>query len=388
MRIVHTADWHIGKNLNDYSLLEDQRVWFSRLIDRLAKLLPDALIVAGDIYDRSMPSGEAVSLLNEILQAIVLDLHIETYLIAGNHDSRERLSFGSGLLEKSGLHIGGRLSPHLSPYPLTRDGVTAHIYLLPYLEPYHLKPLFPGETIRTQQEAVERITREMRAQLSPDAFHILVAHGLFTASSETGLSDASVGGSELVNASFLSGFDYVALGHLHSGRSIGLPQMRYAGSPLKYSVDEAGQTKSITILDIAAKGEYSLSTESIPPLRDVRTVQGAFAQLLQPQPQENREDYVFALLEDREIILNAINRLKAVYPHILGLKYLNRIEAPMEKLAFSKGEAQHLTEEELFAGFYQAVADKPLSCEQEKLVENAFRQLKGGGGHDTDQADA
>lgn len=389
MRIIHTADWHIGKILNDYSLLEDQRVWFSRFIERLRQLKPDAVLVAGDIYDRSMPSGEAVSLLNEILCEIVLELGIEVFLIAGNHDSRERLAFGSELLEKSGLHIAGTLRPDIQPYILKKTGKPVHIYLLPYLEPHNVKPLFPETPIKTQKEAVALLTASMREKLDPDAVNLLAAHGLFAFfAGEESESDASVGGSEMADASLFAAFDYVALGHLHAPRTIGRENMRYAGSPLKYSVDEAAQQKSFTIIDISPEGDLAISQESVPPLRDLRIIEGSFDALCHPDSRDVLDDYVFANLTDSKTIVNAMSRLKAIYPHIVGLRYPNRSFVSSEHLAAQRANVRKKTNEQLFAQFYQNVTDAPLSTEQEEIVRKAFQKVTGGDRDDSHPIDA
>ncbi len=388
MKIVHTADWHIGKVLNDYSLLEDQQFWFDRFIERLSEIRPDALVIAGDLYDRSIPSGEAVCLMNSILCRIVLDLKIETFLIAGNHDSRERLSFGSELLERSGLHIAGRITGEISPISLDSDAGKVNFYLLPYLEPHNVKSLFPEETIKTHDEAIRAYTVSMLEKVNPEEINILAAHGLFSCWDENAAGESaeiSVGGSEMVNASPFGNFDYVALGHLHSFRNAGDSRMIYSGSPLKYSIDEANQKKGFCVVDLPRKGELSLSFETISPLRDVRILEGSFEWLSQRENHSGLEDYVFVNITDKTVVLNAISRLKAVFPNILGLRYVNLESAAADSLNRSRNVLRRLTNLELFEEFYQTVTRESLTPEQTACAEAAFSDSEAG--DDTKEAE-
>lgn len=384
MKIVHTADWHIGKLLCDYSLLEDQRYWFDRFLHRLEELRPDALIVAGDLYDRSVPSAEAIALLDDILSRIVLELKIPTFLIAGNHDSRERLSFASGLLERSGLYIAGNVEREIRRVVLRdpADERDVCFYLLPYVEPHNVKMLYPEAAVKTTGDALRILCGDMVDRLDPAAVNILVGHGLFSyresrEALEAGNDgDISVGGSDLADISLFEEFDYCAFGHLHSMRTAGCERMRYSGSPLKYSIDEAAQNKSFTIAEVG-KGTLSLTFETIPPLRDVRIIEGEFAALLENAPPSGREDYLFVHLTDREIVLNAMSRLKAVYPYIIGLRYVNLNAVSMDRLAQQKNVIERLSEPELFAGFYESVTEEPLTAGQKEYVSQTFRQLTG-----------
>lgn len=380
MKIVHTADWHIGKLLCDYSLLEDQRYWFEQFLHRLEKIRPDALVVAGDIYDRSVPSAEAIALLDDILSHILLELKIPTFLIAGNHDSKERLSFASGLLERSGLYIAGNAERDIRRIELRcqSDGNIGHFYLLPYIEPHNVKMLYPDKTIKTSDEALRILCRNMTNELDPNAINVLVGHGFFSyggsreALEGEGEADSSVGGSDLADISMFEAFDYCAFGHLHSMRTAGCERMRYSGSPLKYSIDEAGQQKSFTVAEIG-KGSLSLSFETIHPLRDVRILTGEFTELLEHASPDGRDDYIFVHLIDREIALNAVPRLKAVYPNIIGLRYIGLNMVSMDRLAEQKNRMAQLSGPELFAGFYENVTAETLSDEQMNYISETFR---------------
>ncbi len=370
MKIVHTADWHIGKNLNDYSLLEDQKHYFERFIKKLEEIKPDALIIAGDLYDRSIPSSEAINLLGGILFEIVQKNKIETFIVAGNHDSKERLSFGSELFKKSGLHIIGNITHDIQK--ITFQGV--NFYLIPYIEPHNIKQLYPQETIKTHDQAMKLYTQDMLKNLDTTQINILVGHGLYGGGIN---SDVSVGGSEMIDASIFNKFDYVALGHLHSHRTAGSEKMIFAGSPLKYSIDEASQNKSFTVIDIVDKGSIHTSQVSIEPLRDVRIIEGSFDYLNDRDNFENRNDYVFMNITDDTIVLNAISRLKAVFPNIIGLKYINLNSAVIDGFIKEKSHVAKLSELDLFKSFYLDVTNQELDEKSKKYIQSTIKAVKG-----------
>ncbi|WMJ23097.1 exonuclease SbcCD subunit D [Paludicola sp. MB14-C6] len=377
MRIIHTADWHIGKILNDYSLLEDQKYYFDQFIAQLKELKPDALIIAGDLYDRSIPSSDAISLLNSILCQIILELKIKTFLISGNHDSKERLSFVGDLLSKSGLYIAGTLSKEIKKIQLTtQNNEIANFYLLPYIEPHNIKSIYPNQEIKTHNDAIQIYCNDMIENLDTKQINILIAHGFFQYGSINSMDEASVGGSDLVDAKSFSKFDYVALGHLHSARTIGNEKMRYSGSPLKYSIDEANQKKSYTIVDITNEG-LEITTKEIKPLRDVRIVEGSFDYLSNKQNHINTDDYVFANITDEQIALHAITILKGVFPNILGLKYINLESKNVSDNLQSHAELKEKSNADLFKEFYHNAMDDELDLEQMQYIETVFKTLKG-----------
>lgn len=370
MRIIHTADWHVGKLLCDYSLLEDQRYWFDRFIEQLTEIKPDALIVAGDIYDRSIPPAEAVSLLDDVLSRITLDLKIPTFIISGNHDSRERLSFGTGLLAKNELYIEGNICERIRCIKAI-DGLYMH--MLPYFELHHLKRFFPD--CRTFSEASARYITAISPV--PNAVNILIGHGFFCVSSAENDDDVageSVGGSQMINLSELANFDYVALGHIHAPRAIGHGHMRYAGSPLKYSIDEASQHKSFTLIDINnGNGNVNISEHTIEPMRDVRVLKGSFEWLSNPDNHSNREDYIFADITDSDYQLGAMQTLKLVFPNILGLCYS---EVKTDSLvSLPQSNVQSTDNPALFAEFFEQAIGQPLNTEQSAIVQDTFDSL-------------
>lgn len=375
MKIIHTADWHIGKMLNDYSLIDDQKYYFGRFIERLEILKPDALLVAGDLYDRSVPSAQAVSLLNYILSEIVLRLNIKTFIVSGNHDSKERLAFGSELLSKCGLYIAGGLSKEVYSASLSDDKNSVNIYMMPYIEPYSVRSLYKDSAVKTHDEAVKLYCKEMLLNLDKSKTNILISHGLFGWTNKNE-DEISVGGADMVDSSIFSEFDYVALGHLHSPRTAGSDKMVYSGSPLKYSVDEAGQKKSFSMLEINGK-EITVIKEEITPLRDVRIIEGSYEFLTNRDNHSGLDDYVFANITDDEIMLDAISRLRSIFPNILGLKYTNLNSQSAEGSLQSMTDISQKTEQQLFSSFYEGAVGKPLQKDQLEYVSEIMSQVKG-----------
>lgn len=380
MKIVHTADWHIGKMINGYSLLDDQRYYFKHFIADLKEIKPDALLIAGDLYDRSIPSADAISLLNNILCEIVLDLGIETFIIAGNHDSKERLSFAGELLEKSGLHIAGNIDGNIKKVALKNqcNSIPVNIYLLPYIEPHNVKSLYKDREVKNHNDAVHIYCEEMLKNVVKDEINIILAHGLFQYGRFENSEEISVGGSEMVDISIFKEFDYCAFGHLHSHRTAGRKNMIFAGSPIKYSIDEANQKKSYTLLEMYGKGEYKISTKQIKPLRELRIIENTFEYIANRDNHKEDElnDYVFANLTDNNIALHAISHLKSVLPNILGLKYINLVTHGIDNENNENRKIGHVTEKDLFSQFYEKAVGEPIENEQMEFINEIFEQLK------------
>jgi len=331
--------------------------------------------VAGDLYDRSVPSAQAVSLLNNILSEIVLRLNIKTFIVSGNHDSKERLAFGSELLSKCGLYIAGDLSKEVYSASVTDGKDSVNFYMVPFVEPYSVRSLYKGSGVKTHDEAMKLYCKEMLLSLDYNQTNILISHGLFGFTNRTD-DEVSVGGADMVDCSIFSGFDYVALGHLHSSRTVGSEKMAYSGSPLKYSIDEAGQKKSFSILEIKGK-EITVSKEQIAPLRDVRIIEGSYEFLTNRDNHSGLDDYVFANITDYEIMLDAISRLRSIFPNILGLKYTNLNSQSAQGSLQSISDISQKSEDQLFESFYEGAMGKPLEKQQLEYVTEIMNQVKG-----------
>ncbi|MCI8622065.1 MAG: exonuclease SbcCD subunit D [Provencibacterium sp.] len=374
MKIIHTADWHIGRTLFDYPLIDDQRLFLHWLADLAAAEEADAILIAGDLYNRAVPSAQAVELLDEIFCDLALKKRIPLYVIAGNHDSAERLSFCSRLLEEGGLHLCGSAAQR-AHLPLEKDGVRVTFHLLPYFTPAEVRMLFPEKEIASFDEAFAALMEQDRPLLEPSSFHLLAAHGFFLKTGESGeplfsKSELSVGAVDAMDLRHAEGYGYVALGHLHAPQRAG-SNARYAGSPLKYSLSEARQRKSVTVLEIGRGGEIAVSERAYRPRRDVRVIEGDFEQLLDPRNQggESLDDYVYANILGDEAVLFALQKLRAVFPNILGLQFT----APQgEEAAIPAGEALASEPvEALFERFYQQITGQELTEARRRIVLSA-----------------
>lgn len=378
MRIVHIADLHLGKTLFDIPLIEDQRLWLYALTEFLKEQQADALVIAGDVYQRTVPSTEAVTLLDDFLNVVIRKLHIPVLMIAGNHDSGERLGFASRLFEESGLHVSGSVQKQLKTVTLQDTYGAVNFVLLPYFEPYPIKKLYDDDNIKTMNDAFMRICGESIEPIlqvsAPDTRNVLVAHGFFGLDNSLACfsdSERSVGGSDMIDYTLLKRFDYVALGHLHAPQTAGAPHIRYAGSPLKYSLSEATQQKSVTVVELLEKGNITVTKHVLPVVHDLRILTGTIEELITQAPKgETANDYVYAVLTDKGEVYNAMEKLRAVYPNILGLK---RASSDVEMEGLSAGlELNKKTPDELFGAFYQELLGEPITPEREALIHEVL----------------
>lgn len=370
MKIIHTADWHIGKNLNDYSLLSDQEYYFDVFIKKLSEIRPDLLLICGDIYDRSVPSAEAVSLLNRILKKIVLELKIKTVIIAGNHDSKERLGFLSELLEDSGLFVVGTLEKEIKKISVSN----CDIYPIPYIEPHDVKNLYPDESFKTADEAFSFYIKNGCPTLDKARFNIAAAHGTFI---KSGDGELTVGGSDVIDGAVFSEFNYTALGHIHTRKGTGYKNVYYSGSPLKYSVDEAGQKKSFSLITTEENLSYTSEEIFIPPLRDVRIIKGRLDEIVASNEFEASDDYIFFELSDEVIKPNGIQRLKVKFKNVLGLKYVMLERQTDRKIGEGREKIKRKSLPEAFDDFYFEVTEKRFQEQEMDYIKAVYSEVGG-----------
>lgn len=374
MKLLHLSDLHIGKRVCEFSMLEDQKYILERILGVARAVKPDAVLIAGDLYDRSIPVGEAVSLLDDFLTELA-GLGFPVYAISGNHDSPERLDFGSRLLCRSGVTIAGTFRGTAQHCVLSDGFGPVHLYLLPFLRPAAAAPYFPDADISTFDAAVRAALGA--AAPPPGERGVLVAHQFVVSGSEQPArcdsETISVGGLDSVDASAFSAFDYVALGHLHGAQQIGRPSVRYAGSPLKYSFSEARQKKSVTVAELGEKGKLELSQIPLEPLRDLRELRGPIAELTSPAAVAagNREDYIRAVLTDEGEIADAVGKLRAVFPNLMRIDFDNARTAAGEASAAASGDPSRRTELELFEEFYRDRNGAPMTEEERAIVRRA-----------------
>lgn len=388
MKWIHTSDLHIGKQINEFSLLEDQRFFLQQLAALAQKERPDALLLSGDLYDRSVPSAEAVSVLDEFLSYIALTLNIPILAIAGNHDSPQRLDFCRRLLRTSGLYLSGRYQRYWDQVTLWDDLGPVHFYLCPYLEPALVRADFPDRDLRSFDDAFAAVLEENVSRIDFSQRNVILAHGFFSylknpdsvARSE---SEVSLGGSDLIDAKRLEDFDYAALGHIHRPQSTGKEHLCYSGSPLKYSQSEIPFQKSVVVAQIGQKGDLSIQRQALPVLRDMRIIEGYFDQILKDVPSKQQsQDLVFFSLLDRVLVPNAMNRLRAIYPHALGLSMKYRPGSG--DLSISSQKASKPVDV-LFEEFYQSITGEKLKAPQDAVIREICSKLQTGG--DSSEAD-
>lgn len=384
MRFLHLSDLHFGKSLCEYSLLEDQRYWCVRLLELVDKHPLDAVIIAGDLYDRSVPGGDAVELCDWFLGELAGKRKLPVLCIAGNHDSPQRLSFGSSLYRASGLYMAAIPQKRLDRVTLRDQWGDVDFFLLPYLSPGDARTLFPQREIHTFDDAFRVILEENREELESCSRKVLVAHGFFARGGDpehcdliTCDSEAAVGGLDLVDSSRLEGFSYAALGHLHSCQEAGSPRARYCGSPLKYSVSEEHQEKCVLWVELDGNEEAAVTKIPIQPLREVRSVQGTMEELLAPTGGTfASEDYVQITLLTRGVEVGAAQRLRNVYPNYLQIRYQDPSQRKLELQ--SHGELVKLSLADAYRKFYLQVTGHPLAPEPDRILEKLAQEAEEG----------
>lgn len=378
MRILHTSDWHLGKSLYEFSLLADQRCMIDFLLRTIADEKIDAVLICGDIYDRSVPPSGAVELYDYFLAKAVAEMGVAVLAIAGNHDSPSRVQFGSALYKNSGYHVSGAVRRKPDTAVLRDEYGDICFTLLPYLHPADVRECFPEADFTGFDGAYRTMLDELRPELDPAARNIILAHGFFAAvgGDEPLLSGSEIaaGGIELADASCFRGFDYAALGHLHGAQKIGDGHIRYSGTPLKYSLSEEGRRKCFLLLDVREKGSIEISEIPVPPLHDVRTVSGSFSALMDPLYHENKcfDDYIFANITG-DLVPYPMEKLRTLMPNLLGLSFteLAAAEAVLPQVG---GRDRKLDALELFRRFYRDMRDAELPPDRAAVLAEAQSQ--------------
>lgn len=398
MKIIHTGDWHIGKIVNEFSMIEDQKFILEQLIGIIEEEKPHALIIAGDLYDRSIPPVEAVELLDGFFNKILIQLKTPILAIAGNHDSAERLSFGSKLFNESGLHIAGVFSKEIKKISLNDGQEDFCFYLVPYKDPREVKAVLQDEEITSHDAAMRKIIELIKTNMAEGEKNVLVAHGYISFMKETSVdseseniaeeletSDSerplSIGGTDLINGQYFDCFNYTALGHLHGPQKVGSDKMRYSGSLLKYSFSEKDHKKGVSVVEFDSEGQVSVTHRELIPRRDMRVIQGPLKELISPEvySKDNVEDYIYAILTDKEELIDPISKLRAVYPNIMGL---HREEGNVREDSKTSASSDYKskTKLQLFEEFYESIAGKALSEEKlhivEEIIESVEREVK------------
>lgn len=374
MKIIHLADLHIGKRVNEFSMIDDQKYILNQILEIIDKEKPDAVIIAGDVYDKQVPSIEAVELLDSFISDIS-KRKTTTFIISGNHDSAERLAFGSSLMAMGKIYISPVYNGKISKYTLKNDFGSANFYLLPFVKPSHVKRFFPDEKIESYTDAIKVVVDNLK--LDTSEINILIAHQFVTGASRTESEEISVGGLDNVDASVFEDFDYVALGHIHRPQKIGTERIRYCGTPLKYSFSEVNDAKSVSIIEINSKEDFNLRTIPLIPKRDMRKIRGTYEELITKTSYENTntDDYIHVTLTDEFNVVDAIQKLRVIYKNIMKLEYDNIRTRESRKINLDNMVIENKNPLEIFSEFYKLQNNKEMDDEQKKIIKKIMEEV-------------
>lgn len=382
MKLIHLSDLHIGKRVNEFSMLEDQEYILKEIINIIEAERPDGVMIAGDIYDRPVPPAEAVRLFDTFLTSLA-DLGAPVFMISGNHDSPERISFGSRLMRGRRVYIAPVYAGTAEPVELEDEFGSVRVYMLPFVKPAAVHRYFPEEEIGDYDQALRCAVGHIAGKcgappdipFDPSVRNILIAHQFVAGASCCQSEELSIGGLDQVGADVFDDFDYVALGHLHGPQKVGRDTLRYCGTPLKYSFSEAGHKKSVTVVTLAEKGNIQLETRPLTPLRDLREIRGSYDQVTARVFYQDMaaDDYLHVTLTDEDDILDAIGCLRAIYPNIMKLDYDNR--RTREGRSVEAAAVRQKTPRELFMELYRLQNNQEMSPEQQELALELMEEL-------------
>lgn len=374
MKFLHLADLHLGKRVNGFSMLEDQAHILRQILAILDDEQPDGVLIAGDVYDKSVPSVEAVGLLDGFLTELRAR-GVPVLLTSGNHDSPERLAFGGRVMDSCGIHISPVYDGALAPVTLHDEFGPVHVWLLPFVKPAHVRRWFPDADIESYTDAVAEAVAHM--DIDTAARNVLVTHQFVTGGTRSGSEELSVGGTDNVDSGVFAPFDYVALGHLHGAQHIGRETVRYAGSPLKYSFSEARQHKSVTVVTLGEKGDVQVRTVALTPLRELREIRGSYDELTARSFYEHttyRSDYLHLILTDEQDVFDAMSRLRTIYPYLMTLDYDNARTRAAGGMSVP-AETERRTPLELFEALYTRQNHRPMSEVQRAYIAQLMEQI-------------
>ena len=412
MKLVHLSDLHLGKRVNEFSMIEDQEYILIQIINRIDEIKPDAVIIAGDIYDKSVPSEEAVRLWDDFLSKLA-KRKLEVYAISGNHDSAVRFAQNSRIIDQAGIHLSpaydGKLMHFTIPDEYSEKSGDVNLYMLPFIKPAVVRSFYPEEDIKDYTDAV-RVALEhadgstdrenfadiadiemehtkseeginvgicnYQGAIDPKKRNILVAHQFVTGAERCESEEITVGGLDNVDASVFDDFDYVALGHIHGPQKVKRDTIRYSGTPLKYSFSEKDHHKSLTVVTVKEKGQVQIELVPFEPLRDLRQIRGTYEELSDKRNYEGTEtsDYIHAVLTDEEDIPDAISKLRIIYPNLMKLTYDNT-RTRENKVIEGATDIERKSPIELFEEFYEKQNNQEMSDEQRELVSGLIEGI-------------
>ncbi len=376
MKFLHLSDLHIGKRVNEFSMLEDQEYILTKIINIIDDEKPDAVVIAGDVYDKSVPSAEAVQLFDDFLCRLA-KRKLQVFVISGNHDSAERMAFGGRLMDISGVHMSPVYNGNVEPISLDDEFGKVNFFMLPFVKPANVRRFFEDTEIESYTDAVRVAVENMN--VNADERNVIVTHQFVTGAEKCESEEISVGGSDNVDASVFDCFDYVALGHIHGPQNIGCERVRYCGTPLKYSFSEAKHKKSVTVVEIGEKGSLKIRTVALEPKRDMREIKGTYAEITLKDNyiNTNTDDYMHITLTDEEDVPDAIGKLRVIYPNLMKLDYDNKRTRSSAKLDIIENIEQR-SPLDLFAEFYENQNNQPMTDEQTEFVRTLIENIWEG----------
>ena len=376
MKILHTSDWHLGRLFHQQSLLEQQIELLQQIVEIIDQQAVDAVIIAGDIYDRSVPPSAAISAFNDFIEEVAVSRQKTIIAISGNHDGAERLGFATSLLKQSNLHLVTELPQALEPIVLNDSATTIDIWCVPFHDPLQVNNWLDTDC-KEFNTAHQMIVDRINAERNPDHLNMIVSHCYLDGASESESErPLSIGGADRVDWQLFKDFDYAALGHLHQPQHKGMEHIRYSGSLMKYSFSEVKQSKSITLLDVNEKGVQNIQQISLKPSRDMRVLKGTLAELIaQAEHDPQRNDFIQAILTDKQAILYPMAKLRAHYPNLMQLRK-EQLEH-IRKASDTSGQEQlKKADSELIHDFFTEVYGTPLTAEQKASINQVIQQIE------------
>ena len=373
MKLIHLSDLHLGKRVNEFSMLEDQQYILTEILQIIDQEKPDGVMIAGDVYDKSVPSAEAVALLDDFLVRLA-KRDLQVFLISGNHDSPERMAFGGRLMAQSGVHLAPVYDGKVNPITLTDEYGPVNLYLLPFLKPAHVRRCFPEREILTYTDALAAAIEAMGVDTAQR--NVLVTHQFVTGAARCDSEEISVGGTDNVDVSVFEPFDYVALGHIHGPQQVGRETVRYCGTPLKYSFSEAKHQKSVTVVELGEKGAVSVRTVPLTPMRDLAELRGTYEELTFRGFYDGTSyprDYVHITLTYEEDIPEAVSKLRIIYHNLMKLDYDNK--RTRAGIVLEGAEDQQRSPLELLEEFYEKQNGQPMGEEQRAFAKNLMERI-------------
>ncbi len=373
MKILHLSDLHLGKKVNEFSMLDDQQYILNQILNIVESENPNCVIIAGDIYDKSVPPAEAIQVFDSFLFNLS-ERKLSVFVISGNHDTAERISFGGRLMTSSNVYIAPVFCGKINPVTLYDEYGDINFYMIPFVKPFHVRKIFPDEAIASYTDAMKTVIKNMN--INTERRNILITHQFITGASFGDSEEFSVGGTDNIDADIFDDFDYVALGHIHRPQNIGSKRIRYCGSQLKYYIEEASQQKSVTITEIGLKGDLDIKEIPLVPKRDMKVYKGKYKELtdIDFYSNINTDDYIFITLTDEEDIPDANRKLHKIYPYMMKLSYDNS-RTKNHSVIKSDIRNEKLPPVQIFSEFYESQCNHKMSSEQYEFVESLIREV-------------